>query len=263
MSEVFDSIAYKYDKTFTKTAVGKAQRISVWNYLKKKTLHEKYILELNCGTCEDAVFFAENGANILATDISAEMLNFCKLKIKPEFKDKIKLQKLDILDISELKSSGKFDYVFSNFGGINCVSIDSLIKFSSEIKKNIKPEGSIIMVIMSKFCLWEILYYSFKLDFKTAFRRFLNKKISVKIGDNEIDTYYYSPKKIAKAFKDYQIETKMPVNFAVPPSYLNSFFERHKKTLEFLIKIDKILGKLKLFAIFSDHFLIELKLKQE
>ncbi len=32
------------------------------------------ILELNCGTGEDAVLFSEKGFNIVATDVSEEML---------------------------------------------------------------------------------------------------------------------------------------------------------------------------------------------
>ncbi len=60
------------------------------------------------------------------------------------------------IDINKIDSSGieeKFDLVFSNFGGMNCISFNEMEKLPSEIKKLLKPEGQFIMVIMPSFCL--------------------------------------------------------------------------------------------------------------
>ena len=80
-SALFDAAADTYDETFVNTNVGKLQRARVWNYLDSilpdKPLH---ILELNCGTGKDAVWFADKGHNVTATDISDKMLEIAKNK---------------------------------------------------------------------------------------------------------------------------------------------------------------------------------------
>ena len=77
MQNAFDQIASSYDETFTYTEIGKKQRNIVWDYLKRTLPADTQldILELNCGTGEDALFLANIGHSVTATDASEEMLN--------------------------------------------------------------------------------------------------------------------------------------------------------------------------------------------
>ena len=73
MRTAFDHTAKSYDDAFTHTAIGKLQREMVWSYL-EATFKDKFpsnVLELNCGTGEDAVFFARHGSKVLSTDVSS------------------------------------------------------------------------------------------------------------------------------------------------------------------------------------------------
>ncbi|NNJ54292.1 MAG: class I SAM-dependent methyltransferase, partial [Ignavibacteriaceae bacterium] len=72
MNSAFDSVAENYDATFTQTKIGKAQREIVWGYLESVLIDKDNlkILELNCGTGEDAVWFSKKGHTVLATDVS-------------------------------------------------------------------------------------------------------------------------------------------------------------------------------------------------
>ncbi len=76
MQTPFDKIALTYDELFTNTAIGKLQRNIVRKYLDETlpTNQRISILELNCGTGEDAVYFAKKGFDVLATDVSDDML---------------------------------------------------------------------------------------------------------------------------------------------------------------------------------------------
>src|SRR3954467_14621848 len=76
MAVPFDHIASTYDSVFTRSAIGQMQRKRVWKYIEKviPQLNGFEMLELNCGTGEDAELFGEKGFNIVATDISSEML---------------------------------------------------------------------------------------------------------------------------------------------------------------------------------------------
>lgn len=101
-------IAYDKDAQRRDSAEGKRdqwkldvrqQFIDLLNKESKKT-----ILELGSGAGLDAKFFQENGFDVLATDLSPEMVKMCK-------KRGLHARVLDLYDLSSLNK--KFDGVFS------------------------------------------------------------------------------------------------------------------------------------------------------
>ena len=74
----FDRVADSYDELFTHTAIGMAQRKQVWGKLIAAFLTGSRILELNCGTGEDARFLAARGRSVVACDASTEMIEVAK-----------------------------------------------------------------------------------------------------------------------------------------------------------------------------------------
>ena len=66
----FDALAADYDRSFTASAIGQRMRAAVWRRLDTAFAPGERVLELNCGTGEDAVHLAERGVRVLATDVS-------------------------------------------------------------------------------------------------------------------------------------------------------------------------------------------------
>ena len=240
MDASFDKAAASYDDSFTHSAIGKMQRDIVWNYVDSITPGkiDLQILELNCGTGEDAIHFAKKGFNILATDISDEMLEITRRKVNYEkLNDKIIIKQLDLLKIDESGFEQKFDLIFSNFGGMNCISPADMNRLPAALSNLLKPDGRLIMILMPKYCLWEIKYFLLKLNFKNAFRRYSNNGTLVNLNGSELKTFYYNPGRIKKIFQKYfSAATVKPVGFFIPPSYLNNFFSTKSRTLNFLFK---------------------------
>src|SRR5688500_10106525 len=99
MAVPFDHIASTYDSIFTRSAIGQLQRKRVWRYIDKiiPDLNGFEMLELNCGTGEDAMMFGERGFNIVATDISQEMLKVTQKKAEQfSLQSKISSHYLDL-----------------------------------------------------------------------------------------------------------------------------------------------------------------------
>ena len=69
----FDAVADDYDSSFTDTAVGRLHRATVWRHLDAVLEPSSKILELGCGTGEDALRLARRGHRVLATDVSTAM----------------------------------------------------------------------------------------------------------------------------------------------------------------------------------------------
>ena len=174
MAAPFDHIASTYDSVFTQSAIGQLQRKQVWQYLEQITpeLQGLEILELNCGTGEDAVLFSEKGFNIVATDVSEEMLKVTQQKAHQfSMQNKISSHYLDLDSFDETLFDKKFDLVFSNFGGLNCINPESFRKLLQKLPHILNPKGRFVAVIMPKFCLWESLYFLARFQFKNVFRR--------------------------------------------------------------------------------------------
>src|SRR5436309_2671167 len=78
---VFDALAPEYDSRFSESALGRIVRRAVWRWLDRAFVSGARVLELNCGTGEDAVHLAARGVRVLATDASAAMLDLARAKI--------------------------------------------------------------------------------------------------------------------------------------------------------------------------------------
>lgn len=256
----FDKHAKNYDAVFTYSQIGKAQRMRVYHFLNKQNPTDKKqnILELNCGTGEDAQYFAQQGHSILATDISTEMMKVAKEKNKYP---NVRFQQLDISKVTKDTFSEKFDIIFSNFGGLNCLSKSQLVSFFQASESLLKPSGKMVLVIMPKNCLWELFYFSIKGEFKKARRRNTNKPLVVNVEGNKVKTWYYNPKEVMSLASDiYKVTAIKPIGIKIPPSYLESFFSSKKGVLKLLIWAEKLYSN-RFWAKYADHYLISFQKK--
>jgi ubiquinone/menaquinone biosynthesis C-methylase UbiE len=155
MAADFDHTAHNYDQDFTSSPIGKVQRDLVFKSLESCFLisNQTKVLEINCGTGEDALHFGELGANVLATDISEKMVNVARQKTADL--DNVSCQVLDINALAEFEPDKKFDLIFSNFGGLNCLSETELLSFFKNATQKLEKDGVLALVIMPNFCLWE------------------------------------------------------------------------------------------------------------
>lgn len=264
MTEFFDIASKTYDEDFTETHTGRLQRDLVWKYLDQRTVKSEplHILELNCGTGEDAVHLARSGHVVTATDISEEMLKRAREKVMDQgINHKIHLDRVDIKQIDSTPLNHKFDLVFSNFGGVNCLAQDDLKKFKTDIGKLLKPNGVLIMVIMPELCIWESLYFLTKFRPGQVFRR---KKPSVmaNVSGVKVETWYYSPKKLRQVFKPEFKKVKVrPIGFFSPPSYMETFIKRHRALFRFISFLEQRFSRFSWQSAMADHYYIELQAK--
>lgn len=265
MATPFDHLASTYDSTFTHSHIGQLQRQRVWHYLEQviPTLHGLEILELNCGTGTDAILFGDKGFNIIATDVSTEMLKATDQKIQQySMQHKISSQFLDLDTFDETLFQKRFDLIFSNFGGLNCINPQAMERLIKRLPKMLAPGGRLVAIMMANHCLWETSFFLSRFRFRHAFRRWTHKPVTAQLNTQTIKTWYYNPKQLKKwatpAFEKIQL---CPVGFFVPPSYLENFFTRKRRMLRLLNNLEKRIGHLSMLSNLSDHYLLDLKLK--
>lgn len=257
MKADFDIASSEYDSLFTFSNIGQAQRNRVFKYINPILKQEKKlsILELNCGTGIDAITLGNLSHKVVATDISEGMIQTAKAKKHPY---NVSFQVQDINTLKATTFSKKFDLIFSNFGGLNCLSNVELQAFLKTSTGLLKPNGTLILVIMPKHCLWEQLYFSIKGNFRKARRRHTNKYQLVNVGNISVKTWYYNPQEIISLTKKLFTPIKVkPIGIAIPPSYLENSFLTKKPFFSALKVLEELLGQ-SFWAKYADHFLIEL-----
>lgn len=259
MSASFDEAAKNYDLTFSTSEIGKLQRNQVYYHLEGHLLKQpQNILEINCGTGEDAIWLAKKNHTVLATDISKEMI--ARAKSKVQFQNLTFVQ-ADINSISDLCIDKKFDILFSNFGGLNCLTKTELELFFKNSTEKLTEKGKLILVIMPKNTLWERIYFLAKGKIKSAFRR--AKKVAIATVDGvSVPTYYYNPDDIIKlAEREFDVLGTNPIGFFIPPSYLEPFFKENKKLLSILSKAENRIKNWSFLSKYADHYIVLLQKK--
>jgi ubiquinone/menaquinone biosynthesis C-methylase UbiE len=254
-SEIFDQV-YSADQII----VYKRQRVR--DHVLKLLKSHSHILELNCGTGEDALFFASRGHRVHATDLSGGMLDRFREKIKNgDCADLLSTEQCSFTGLQDLKNKGPFDHIFSNFGGLNCSQdLDEVLPSFSSL---LKPEGTVTLVIISRFCLWETLLL-FRGKFKTAFRRFLSRNgRKAHVEGTYFTCWYYSPSYvISRLENDFDLLSIEGLCTLVPPSYIEGFATKYPGLFFFLKKSeDKRAGKWP-WKFIGDYYIISLKKRQ-
>ncbi len=109
------------------------------------------VLEMNCGTGEDALWLARRGVQVLATDVSPAMLEAARKKLAAT--PDCALARFHRLAWEELETlnEGPFDGMLSNFGGLNCVG--DLRGAARDLAAKLRPHAVAIYASWGRSCL--------------------------------------------------------------------------------------------------------------
>jgi ubiquinone/menaquinone biosynthesis C-methylase UbiE len=258
--KAFTRQSVKFDQLYSTDAIIQYKRKRVRDHIDELVVSSSAMLELNAGTGEDAIYFAGKGHRVHATDISAGMLEMISKKIAgKEVQEHISMERCSFNDLNGLQKRGPYDHVYSNFGGLNCTpQLDKVLVSLSSV---IKPGGTVTLVVISKFCLWETLLL-FRGKFKTAFRRFFSKQgRAANVEGTSFLCWYYSPFYIIKHLKGFELISLEGLCTIVPPSYIEGFGEKHPKLFSFLKSKENAWKSKWPWNRTGDYFIISLRKK--
>jgi SAM-dependent methyltransferase len=249
----FDHYAADYDVEFSQSSIGQLQRSRVYRLLSALLKKPLSILELNCGTGVDALWLAQKGHHVLATDVSENMLAVAKSKLQPGLH--LDFKRVDLCEPEQIDVTTS-DFVFSNFGGLNCINPVQVKNLATSLAKQMKPHSHLALVVMGRRCWWERFYFTYKADTRKK-RRMSRDGVPTTIRESTFLTWYYSPdeleKLVAPVFIVKQVE---PIGLFIPPSYLESFFQKKSVILLLLNFLEKISAHGRWLANRADHYWI-------
>lgn len=266
----FDGVAADYDRDFTHSLVGAAQRRVVWDALHACldawTTAPARVLELNCGTGEDALYLALAGHRVVATDVSGAMLHVAAAKVaRAGLRARVQTLRLDLQALASgavtaQDLGGPFDLVFSNFGGLNCLSPEALRALGGRLPALLVPGGRLVTVVMPRACLWETAWGLLRLRPGFAARRWRGGPVPAYLAEGAppLPVWYYNPGDLERLLgDDFVAERVRPVGLAVPPSALEPLARRLPRVLGLLAGLDRRWLTAGWAAPLADHALVQ------
>ena len=251
----FDRVAQDYDQTFTDSLIGRAQRDAVWKVLARTFRKNDKILELNCGTGEDALFLAGNGISVFALDASRQMIVRAEQRLQHSSAQlPVVFSELPTERIGELHPETQYDGAFSNFSGLNCIA--DLGTVAASLAGLVKPDGRLVLCFSTRFCLIEILYYLALGQWRKAFRR-CKGYAEVTLDGVQFTVYYPTIRGICRSFAPYfRLNSCTGIGVAVPPSYLETWALQHPRLFLLLRRLEERLATLPVLRSTGDHVLL-------
>lgn len=266
MVEPFDAAAATYDAEFTQTQLARWLRESVQAYLSAAFRPGDHVLELGCGTGEDALWLARRGVRVTATDVSQSMLAVAQRKAAAT--GLANLIDFAAIDLASLPSSNHhsspvtqrfpFSGAFSNFGPLNCLADRRAV--AEALAEWVRPGGQVVLVVMGPACPWEMGWHLLHGQPRQAFRRF-HAGVEAHVGDGgTVQVWYPSPRTLAGEFAPhFAVRALTGLGSLLPPSYLSHLVDRRPGLFERLAIVDQHIGAWWPWTWLNDHYLMVLE----
>ena len=257
---LFDAAARDYDSIFTRTTVGRRLREMVWARLGLHFRPGMRVLELGCGTGEDAVWLARRGVRVLATDASPAMLEVARAKAeRAGVTERVAFQTLDLSQLANAPPVGdRFDGAFSNFGGLNCVpDRRAVAEFLGEV---VRPRAKVILVVMGPWCPWEVVCHLAHGQVATAFRRLRPGGVDAVVSGQRVHAWYPSPGRLRREFAPwFRHLGTFAVGALLPPPYLGHLVDRWPRLFDKVAAVERRVAGYWPLKVWNDHTLVELE----
>lgn len=261
----FDAVAPGYDRAFTETPLGRWYRSLVWERLERAFRPGDHVLELGCGTGEDAIWLAGRGVRVTATDASSEMLTIARRKAVDRGVDgDVRFSRLDLNAVDEeadqLPSTmnDAYDGAYSCFGPLNCV--EDRRALAGALARAIRPGGRLVLVVMGPLCPWEVLWHAAHLEPGAAIRR-LRSGAPARVGDGgTLPVWYPSIGRLEAEFAPhFDVLDRIGLGLLTPPTAMDGLVQRAPRLFNRLAVLDRRAVRLKPWLWLNDHYLLHLE----
>jgi SAM-dependent methyltransferase len=248
LSTAFDKLAAEYDDGFTRTLLGDRLRRAVWQRLDALFAPGDRVLELACGTGEDALHLGGRGVRVLATDASPEMVRVAREKLAGSAG--VEVRQLAVEDLESLEAP-PFDGALSDFGGLNCVA--DLPAAGQALAARLRPGAVAVLCVMGPVVPWEWVWFRGR---GKAFRRLTRGGVEWR----GLRVRYPSIRTLRRAFSPaFRMRRVAALGALLPPPYAEAWAARHPSLIDRLDRWERRLETLPPLPWLADHYLMELE----
>ncbi len=160
MSSPFDVLAASYETTWSGTPEGRGQREEIWRVTDNLFPRGSRILDLGCGTGDDALHLLARGVEVYGIDSSEKMVEAaCARQVDAHWR-----WMEDLVSVE-----GHFSGALSNFGALNCVQ--DLKTVAQQLARLVCVGGTVALCVMGRFSWRETARFFVQGKLRKATRR--------------------------------------------------------------------------------------------
>jgi SAM-dependent methyltransferase len=252
----FDAVAAGYDAAFSDRLLARWLRAAVQERLAHAFRPGDHVLELGCGTGEDALWLARRGVRVTATDVSSGMLDVARRKAAAAGQvEQVRWLRFDFASPTAPPWTGTdFDGAFSNFGALNC--LPDRAPLAEAMAGCVRSGGLVVLVVMGPLCPWEVGWHLVRLRPRTAVRRLRGGREG-HLGDGaSVRVWYPSPRRLAAELRPWfdHLDT-VGIGVLLPPSYAGQLVDRWPGAFRYLKALERRIAGRFPFTWLNDHYL--------
>jgi SAM-dependent methyltransferase len=247
----FDALAKSYDTVFTDSVLGRLYRDATWRWLDGAFEPGQHVLEIGCGTGEDAIHLARRGVRVVATDPSPVMVETTRAKADAAgLAGMVTALQVDADHIHELV--GKFDGAFSSFGAFNLVP--QLAPVAERLAERLRPRAHLVLGIMGPVVPWEWAWYLLRGQPSKAFRRLRRGGVEWR----GVPVRYPTIGRVRRVFNQkFRMIRAGAIGALVPPPYAEAWAVRHPRVTRTLERWERSVETVPPLPWLADHYQVE------
>lgn len=145
----FDRAAPAYDRDFGRNPAGLLFRHVFQERLRRLFPPAVRVLDLGCGTGEDAVFLAGLGVRVHAIDIAPGMVAQARAKVEAAgLAERVTVEERSIEAVGAIGEV--FDGAYSDFGALNCTALGAV---GEGLARVLRPGAPLLLSVMGRWPL--------------------------------------------------------------------------------------------------------------
>ena len=214
------------------------------------------VLELGCGTGDEALALARHGCEVVGLDPAPEMVRVAQAKadatgLSARARFHVGLSR-EAATVLAAPSATRFEGAYSHFA----LSYEPDLRPVREAVASLVVRGGHLLVAsMNRYCAAEWLVAVALLSPHLAGRR-LRDGTTHKVGDVDTRIYPRSTSELARGFApDFILEDVRALPALLPPHYANRALRRWPALLDIAMRIDPSVSRRRPFRTLGDHVL--------
>ncbi|MGQ0797647.1 MAG: class I SAM-dependent methyltransferase [Methanobacteriota archaeon] len=255
--QAYDGIATRYDRIVDENRINAYMRRRSLSRLLARFRPGMRLVEVGCGTGQEALVLAQHGIRVVATDPSQEMLKIARQKARElGVTDRVEFHPLRARELQELRDGpdAPFDGGYASF---SLAYEPDLTPVAEGLGHVLRSDALFVASVPSRVCLVEWCLAMAAGRPSVAGRR-LRDWHAHKVGDRSAPIRCYTPAAFARVLHPFfRLDRVEALPAIVPPPYANKIYSRFRGLADSLESIDPFLARRFPFRGIGDHFLAE------
>jgi ubiquinone/menaquinone biosynthesis C-methylase UbiE len=246
LANAFDLIAPGYDAVYGPAANHVMSHLREENLALLMTTFspDSLLLEIGCGTGEEAIALARKGYSVLATDIAPAMVAITQKKAATAgLSSLITTMAKPAAQLRGAAAAATFDGAFASFGSLNCEP--DLPALATSLSELLKPEARFVCSVMARWCPFEIFWYLLHGRPSRAFRRLKRGWQEAKVSGLgasrvSVPVRYLSAANLLTALSPHFILIEIQsLGLLLPPPYMERVYRASESLWMFMRPLER------------------------